>query len=147
MRTYDTSGSYVVNASRKVWLAGLGAAVVTREWAQAQAPSVFRNLVKEGTLVESRTIRIVGDRLEGTFSRASMMWQRARHTVQATVKQATGNAVTLVSSNLPNVKLPAMFAPAAAKAKPAKKRAAKTARTSKARVTKGAPRRKARTSK
>ena len=41
MRTYDNSSNYsdaVRNASRKVWLASLGAAVVTREWAQAEAP-------------------------------------------------------------------------------------------------------------
>ena len=148
MRTYQNSSNYsdaVRNASRKVWLASLGAAVVTREWAQAEAPKVIRSLVKEGTLVESRTIRVVGDRLEGTFTRANMIWRRA----QSTVRQAAGNAITLVQSNLPNVKLPAMFAPAA---KPAamKKRAAKATRATKPRAkktTKQAPRRKARTAK
>ena len=144
MRSHETSGNTVVNASRKVWLAGLGAAVVTRDWAQAEAPAVFRNLVKEGTLVESRTIRIVGDRIEGTFTRANMLWQRARDSVQATVKQATDSAVTLVSSNLPNVKLPAMFAAPVPKAKPTKKRATK-ARPVK--TVKRAARRKARTGK
>jgi len=148
MRTYENSGSYsdaVRNASRKVWLASLGAAVVTREWAQAEAPKVIRSLVKEGTLVESRTIRIVGDRLEGTFTRANTMWRRA----QSTVRQAAGNAITLVQSNLPNVKLPAMFAPAA-KPAPAKKRAVKATRATKprtAKTAKQAPRRKARTAK
>lgn len=143
MRTYETSGNYVVNASRKMWLASLGAAVVTREWAQSQAPAVFRNLVKEGTLVESRTMRVMGDSLEGTFSRANTMWRRA----QATVKQAADNAVTLVSSNLPNVKLPAMFAAPAVKAKPAKKRVAKATRATRARSVKRAPARKSRTAK
>ena len=47
-------GDAVFNASRQVWLASLGAAVVTRDWAQAEAGSMFRILVKEGTLVESR---------------------------------------------------------------------------------------------
>jgi hypothetical protein len=51
MRNYAGMENPVVNAYRKVWLAGLGAAVVTRDWAQAEAPAVFRNLVKEGTLV------------------------------------------------------------------------------------------------
>ncbi len=60
----------VINASRQVWLASLGAAVVTRDWAQSEAGTVFRSLVKEGTLVESRTIRIVGDR-----SRARSRWR------------------------------------------------------------------------
>ena len=36
-------------ASRQVWLAGLGAAVVTRDWAERSAAPVFRTLVKEGT--------------------------------------------------------------------------------------------------
>lgn len=134
----------VVNASRKVWLAGLGAAVVTRDWAQTEGPAVFRNLVKEGTLIESRTIRIVGDRLEGTISRANRFLRRARNSVQSTVKQAADSAVTLVSSNLPNVKLPAMFAQPTPKAKPSAKRARK-ARAVKA--VKPAARRKARTAK
>ena len=142
MRTYANIN--VVNASRKVWLAGLGAAVVTREWAQTGAPAVFRNLVKEGTLIESRTIRIVGDRLEGTITRANRMLRRARNGVKSTVKQAADTAVTLVSNKLPNVKLPAMFAPPAAKAKPAAKRVRK-ARAVKA--AKRATRRKARTAK
>ena len=148
MPTYQNSSNYsdaVRNASRKVWLASLGAAVVTREWAQAEAPKVIRSLVKEGTLVESRTIRVVGDRLEGTFTRANMIWRRA----QSTVRQAAGNAITLVQSNLPTVKLPAMFAPAA-KPAAAKKRAAKATRATKPRAkkaTKQAPRRKARTAK
>ena len=147
MRTYDNSSNYsdaVRNASRRMWLASLGAAAVTREWAQAEAPKVIRSLVKEGTLVESRTIRVVGDRLEGTFTRANMIWRRA----QSTVRQAAGNAITLVQSNLPNVKLPAMFA--AAKPMATKKRAAKTTRASKPRAkktAKQAPRRKARTAK
>ena len=156
MRTYQNSGNYgdvVRNASRQVWLASLGAAVVTREWAQAEAPRVIRSLVKEGTLVESRTMRVVGDRLEGTFTRANMIWQRASNQMKSTMRQAAGSAMTLVQSNLPNVKLPAMFAPAAKKAAPAAKRAAKNVRTTKPRkskpvkTAKRATRTKARTSK
>jgi hypothetical protein len=115
----------VFNASRQVWLAGLGAAVVTREWAHADASKVFRNLVKEGTAVESRTIRLVGDSLEGSFTRANALWHQARHTVTIRVKRAANTAVTLVQNNLPKslpkVTLPAMLTPVA-KA-PAKKRA------------------------
>ena len=113
----------MLNASRQVWLASLGAAVVTRDWAQSEAGSVFRSLVKEGTLVESRTIRLVGDRLESTITVANTMIKRARSAVAKTA----GTAVTIVQSNLPNVKLPAMFVTPAKSAKPAKpaKRAAK----------------------
>jgi len=141
MRTNDIRlQNPMLNASRQVWLASLGAAVVTREWAQTEASSVFRTLVKEGTLVESRTIRLVGDRLDSSFTMANAIWKRARTTVQATVRQAADTAVTIVQSNLPKSILPVKSAPA--KAKPAKKRA-KTVR-----VVKTAKRRaKARTSK
>ena len=111
-------GNPMINASRQVWLASLGAAVVTRDWAQSEAGNVFRSLVKEGTLVESRTIRMVGTRLESTISVANSMLRKAR----TAVRKTADNAVTIVQSNLPNVKLPAMFV---APAKPAaKKRAA-----------------------
>lgn len=127
------------NASRQVWLAGLGAAVVTRDWAQSGAGNVFRSLVKEGTIVESRTIRMVGDRFESTFTAANSMWQRAR----SSVRGVAGNAVSAVQSNLPNVKLPAMFVP---KAAPARKRAAKPVKRV-AKTVKRARRAKARTTR
>ena len=129
----------MLNASRQVWLAGLGAAVVTRDWAQSQAGNVFRSLVKEGTLVESRTFRMVGNRLESTITVANSVWKRA----STAVRKTADNAVTLVQSNLPNVKLPAMFvAPVKA---PAKKRAVK--RTATAKPVKRVRRTKGRTTK
>ena len=139
MRTYEYN---VLNASRQVWLASLGAAVVTRDWAQSEAGSVFRNLVKEGTLVESRTIRIVGDRIEGSFAMANSMWKRARNTMQSTIRQAADTAVTLVQSNLPKTILPVKLT--APKAAPAKK----TGKARKAKAVKRSTRRtKARTAK
>ena len=68
-------------ASRQMWLASLGAAVVTRDWVQNEAGTVLKTLVKEGTAVESRAIRFVGDRLEGSVERANTLWRRTRHTV------------------------------------------------------------------
>ena len=133
-------GNPMLNASRQVWLAGLGAAVVTRDWAQSEAGNVFRTLVKEGTIVESRTIRLVGDRLESTFTVANTMLKRAR----SVVRKTADSAVTLVQSNLPNVKLPAMFV-APAKTAPAKKRAVK--RTATAKPVKRVRRNKGRTPK
>lgn len=138
-------GDAVLNASRQMWLAGLGAAVVTRDWAQSEAGHVFRTLVKEGTAVESRTIRLVGDRLEGSFAVANTFWKQARTTVQTTVKQAADTAVTLVQSNLPKslpkVTLPAMLKPAArAKASKRIKRAVKTTRAAATRAPKIAKR-------
>jgi len=141
MRAYEVRiANPMINASRQVWLASLGAAVVTRDWAQSEAGNVFRSLVKEGTLVESKTIRMVGDRLESTITVANTVWQRAR----IAVRKTADNAVTLVQSNLPNVKLPAMFV-APAKAAPTKKRASK--RTTAAKPVKRARRSKGRTTK
>ena len=130
----------MLNASRQVWLASLGAAVVTRDWAQSEAGNVFRSLVKEGTAVESKTIRLVGDRLESTITVANTVWKRAR----TAVRKTADNAVTLVQTNLPNVKLPAMFVPPV-KAAPAKKRAVK--RTATAKPVKRVRRTKGRTTK
>lgn len=136
-------GDAVFNASRQVWLASLGAAVVTREWAQSGAGTTFRNLVKEGTVVESRAIRIVGDSLEGSFIKANTLWKRARHTVSAGVRQAADTAVTLVQSNLPRalpkVKLPGMLSTTRAKA-PVAKRAGKAKRVAKTRTAKAVKR-------
>ena len=130
-------GDAVLNASRQVWLASLGAAVVTRDWAQSEAGNVFRTLVKEGTAIESKTIRLVGDRIETAFAAATTLWRRARGSVQSSVRQAADTAVTLVQNNLPKslpkVTLPAMLAPVAKPKARAKKRA-QAKRAVKARV-------------
>jgi nucleoid-associated protein YgaU len=139
VRTVPT-GEALLAASRQVWLAGLGAAVVTRDWAQNEAGHLFRTLVKEGTAVESRTFRVVGDRLESSISMANDLWRQTRTSVTHTVKQAAETATTLVRStlpaHLPKVTLPAAFrTPAASKTrktratKSVKARAKRTVRT------------------
>ena len=65
--TSSPLGDAALVASRKLWLAGLGATVVTRDWLESEGGHMFRTLVKQGTLVESRAIRFVGDRV-GTSS-------------------------------------------------------------------------------
>ena len=130
---YYPVGDAVLAASRQMWLAGLGAAVVTRDWAQSEAGQVFRTLVKEGTAVESRTIRLVGDRLEGSFAAANTIWRQARSTVRATVKQAADTAVTLVQSNLPK-SLPKVALPAMLKTTTPAKSAKRVKRATKASV-------------
>ena len=101
----------VRHASRQLWLAGLGAAALTRDWAESGAGPMFRSLVKEGTLVEARTIRVVGDRLETSYTRVNSVWRRARAAVQSSVRDAADSAVSLVQKglprSLPQVKLPA----------------------------------------
>jgi len=92
-------------ASRQVWLAGLGAAVVSREWLGKEAGQAFRTLVREGTAVESRAIRLLGDQIENSVTRANALWRQTRNTVHSTVQQAAGTAVTFVKDTLPRVEL------------------------------------------
>ena len=140
-------GDAVLAASRQVWLASLGAAVVSREWAQAEAGNVLRTLVKEGTAVESKAIRMVGEGLEVSFTRANAVWRQTRSTVEATVRQLADTAVTLAQKKipraLPKVRLPAMLHTSApTKAKRVAKKAAGTKRVVKARSTKAVKRAK-----
>jgi hypothetical protein len=119
-------------ASRQMWLASLGAAVVTRDWVQTEAGDVFKTLVKEGTVVESRAIRFVGDRIENSVSVANTVWKQTRRTVESTVKQAADTAVSIAQQVLPK-SLPSFELPLAAKArrsaaKPAKKAVKRTAK-------------------
>jgi polyhydroxyalkanoate synthesis regulator phasin len=133
-------------ASRQMWLASLGAAVVTRDWVQTEAGDVFKTLVKEGTVVESRAIRFVGDHIESSFSRANTVWKETRRTVESTVKQAATTAVNLAQQvlprSLPKFELPLATMARKPAAKPAKraKRAVKVTRKVK-RVAKSATKR------
>ncbi|TMH23524.1 MAG: hypothetical protein E6H64_03030 [Betaproteobacteria bacterium] len=90
-------------ASRQVWLASLGAAVVTREWARKDAGHMFRALVKEGSTVESQAIRVLGRRIESSIALATTTWSRARDTARTTV----GGLVETAAAALPAFKAPA----------------------------------------
>ena len=81
-------GEAALAASRKVWLAGLGATAVTRDWVESKGGHFFRTLVKQGAVVESRAIRYLGDQVETSLTQADTMWRNTRRTVEATVKQA-----------------------------------------------------------
>lgn len=132
-------GGTVLMASRQVWLAGLGAAVVTRDWAEKEAGSVIRTLIKEGTAVESRAFRLVGDQIETSMTKANSIWQKTRVTVETTARAYADTAVALVRQSLPKalpkVELPAMLQPVAPKATRARRtvkaRAAKTVKRAK----------------
>ena len=118
-----------IHASRQMWLASLGAAVVTRDWVQSEAGDVFKTLVKEGTVIESRAIRFVGDRIETSVSFANSVWKETRKTVESTVKQAADTAVSIAQQVLPR-SLPAFELPGMPKAVKAKK-ARRTAKVAK----------------
>ena len=120
-------GEAAIAASRQVWLASLGAAVVTRDWVQTEAGGAFKALVKEGSVVESQAFRFVGDRLETSISMANTAWKETRRTVESTVKQAADAAVTFAQQVLPR-SLPAFELPMAPKRR---KSVAKTAKPAK----------------
>ena len=120
-------GGATIAASRQVWLASLGAAVVTREWVQTEAGDMFKSLVKEGTVVESQAVRFVGNRLETSFSAANSVWKETRRTVESTVKQAADAAVSFAQQVLPR-SLPAFELPLAPKARKAAVKTPKTAK-------------------
>jgi len=142
-KSQQVSGN-VLAASRQVWLAGLGAAVVTREWAEREAATVLRTLVKEGTAVESKAFRIVGDQVETSITRANSVWKKTRATLETTVRTYADTAVALVRQSLPKalprIELPAMLqgAPAAKPARKVKARTTKAAKKTVKRAKRGA---------
>ena len=100
-------GDALIAASRQVWLAGLGAAVVTRDWAGKEARPLLRTLVREGTVVESRAIRFVGNRVETSMTRANALLGRTRSTLQSAVKAYADPLAVMVRTTLPRA-LPAL---------------------------------------
>jgi hypothetical protein len=123
-RAYEF-GEAALAASRQVWLAGLGATVVTRDWVQSEAGHVFKTLVKEGAVVESRAIRFFGDQFETSLARANTAWKQTRRTVESTVKQAATSVVDYAQQalpkSLPKIELRKLLAPTTAPAPTAKR--------------------------
>lgn len=102
-----------INASRQMWLAGLGAAAVTRDWARTEAGKTFRTLVKEGSAVETKAIRGVSKRVELSVATATSLWKQTRAT--------TVNAANAIAKNA-SVALSKFKAPVVARSAPAKGR-------------------------
>jgi hypothetical protein len=112
-------------ASRQVWLAGLGAAMVTRDWARNDAGHVFRALVKEGSTVEARAKRAFGKQIDLSIAVASEALIKAKTVALATVNGVVENAVAA----LPKFKAPVAAARSGkARTKPAKRSARKIRR-------------------
>jgi hypothetical protein len=126
-------GDTMLAASRQVWLAGLGAAAVTRDWAEKEASGVFRTLVREGAAVESRAIRFVGDQVESSMTKANTVWKHTRTTVEKVVRIYADTAVGIVSQSLPAL-LPALK-PALTVTAPKRRNAQRQPRKSKAALT------------
>ena len=118
-------------APRHLWLATLGAAAVTREWAERDAATMFRSLVKEGSAVETKALYVVGRRLGASVKRANTLARDARSGVRSSVESLARAASTFVRTKLPTVRARLDVESVTAARKPAKaaKRAAKTVRT------------------
>ena len=133
--TFGNNGNPISDAafaaSRQVWLAGLGAAAVTREWARTEAGRTFRTLVKHGSTVENRAIRVLGDRIETSIANATSIWKQTRATVMTTASTLAETA----NAALSQFKAPTVTRKAPAKArkvvKTAKKSAVRATRRSK----------------
>jgi hypothetical protein len=92
-----------IAASRQVWLAGLGAAMVTRDWARNDAGHVFRALVKEGASVESQAKRVIGKQLDLSIAVATSVMSKARTTAITTVNGLVDTAVSALPKLKPYV--------------------------------------------
>ena len=135
------AGDTVFAASRQMWLAGLGAAAVTRDWAEKEASNVLRTLIREGSAMEARAIRFVGDRVDSSVTRASALWNRTRATVESAVRNYADTAVTLVRHALPKAEHRSSSKPVArAKVKTAPARSRRTVKVAKRRVKKAVKR-------
>jgi Poly(hydroxyalcanoate) granule associated protein (phasin) len=103
--TMPRAGENVLAASRQVWLATLGAASVTREWAGKEAGPVFRTLVAEGANVESKLMRRVGRRLEANISRGSALLRHARRGIETSAQMVANAAASLARRTMPRVRV------------------------------------------
>ncbi|HEX7271226.1 MAG TPA: phasin family protein [Casimicrobiaceae bacterium] len=113
---------------RQVWLAGLGAAVVTRDWARNEAGQAFRALVREGSTVESRAMRVIGTQINTSIAMTRHALNKSRNTTLAAVNGLVDSAVAM----LPRLRVAvAANAPAPVKAKAAKRRVARKSRRGK----------------
>lgn len=121
-------------ASRQLWLAGLGVAAYTREWARSEAGKNFRALVKEGAAVESQAVRVVGKRVERSLATATSLWNQTRATAMttaATLADSAAAALTKVKASVATRKAPAAPRKRAKTIKTAPKRSARTTRRTK----------------
>jgi len=119
-----------INAYRQMWLAGLGAAAVTRDWARTEAGKTFRTLVKEGSAVETKAIRDVSKRVESSVATATSLWKQTRATAVTAANTLAQNA----SAALSKFKAPVAVRSAPTKAHKAVKATKKSAKRTVRRV-------------
>ena len=98
------SPATMLAAPRHLWLATLGAAAVARHWAERDAAAMFRSLVKEGSVVESRALNQVSDRIGTSVRRANVLARKTRNGVTSSVRSIARVASTFVRTKLPTVR-------------------------------------------
>ena len=126
-------GDVILAAPRQVWLATLGAAAVTRDWAEREAGSVFRALVKEGSAVESHAIRRVSEGVGRSMRTARSFASSARSGVETSVASLASGASALMRARLPALRASVAVESAAS---PRKRRVKSVKRAAKARTRK-----------
>ena len=112
----------VLAAPRQIWLATLGAAAVTREWAEKEAGTLFRTLVREGSAAETHAIRYIGNRVDTSVKVANTFARETRKGIDASVASLARAASRL------RTRLPSVRARIDVDSAPARKSAAKTVR-------------------
>ena len=120
-----------LNASRQVWLASLGAAAVTRDWARNEAGKTFRTLVKEGSALEAKAVRDVTKRVESSVATATALWNQTRATTVTAANTIVENATTALSKFKAPVFARSEPAPVRKAVKAAKKSVRRTTRRAK----------------
>ena len=93
----------VLAAPRQIWLATLGAAAVTREWAEKEAGTLFRTLVREGSAAETHAIRYIGSRVDTSMKAANAFARVTRKGIDASVA-SLARAASRLRTRLPSVR-------------------------------------------
>ena len=117
----------MIAAPRHLWLATLGAAALTREWAERDAAAMFRSLVNEGTVVESRAMGVVSRSIGTSMKRANAFARDARSTVRSSVEALANAAASFVRTTVPTVRAKLDVESARTTRKPATKTAKRAA--------------------
>lgn len=76
-----------LEAPRRVWLASLGAAAVTRRWAGSEAAPMFRSLVRQGEALESLVLRDVGARVKASVEHARKLAGEVQKSAGSTLQR------------------------------------------------------------
>jgi hypothetical protein len=117
-----SAGEAMIAVPRQFWLASLGAAAVTRDWAAKDARPMFRALVKEGATVESAALRRAERQVNVSVKRATALVQDVRTGVTA-----SAHKLSVIASSLTR-RFPTVRARVDVESTPARKRATKARR-------------------